>query len=1362
MRVILNLLIVVVLAQSSRAQDIKFDKLVIEEGLTSVNAILIDELGYRWFGGTHGLYRFDGNDFDIFTHNPSDTNSLSYNDVLVLSEDHHSNIWIGTSNHGVNLFDRKMEMIVRFSDIPILSSSSVSAIGIDNQDNTWIGTIGNGIFVLNRNRKLVGRYAYNVLDESSLSNNDVFDFLLDSKGDLWVVTNSGKLDRFISSDSTFAHYPFMQQPIFGVRSGQKLLEVDSNSIWVGTEGHGVFELDIGTGTFSRYNKENQSLSNNVITGLSLDSNGDVWISTDGGGLNHFKLAGQVFASYVHDPANEFSLSNNASYSLFVDDEDRVWLGMGDGRVNISNTGSIGFIRAGSGLGFDVVVDIVIDGEDRLWVATGGAGTDILDLTSGKTIKHINTSTSDVLATDIILCLAEGDHGTMWMGSFQGGAYQLDKEGEVIKKLASGGRSNRLSNNHIFDIARDRQGHIWFATQGGGVDKSDPEKEMFSNFNTNNNSGLASDRIQSLLVDQKDRVWVGHFHGGLQVYDRSKRTFVSVDLPGDLEERLQRHPIHAMHQDADGRISLGTGGLGFISFDLNVRNCVSFDSSNGLPSDAVYGIIKYEDVYWLSTNNGIVQLDLESTKIKVIDKSDGLLSSDFESGAIDLSGDGKLFFGSKKGIVYFDPDELSDPISEPRPILTKLTVNNELVAPGAKIRGREILEESLLTAQKLELPNDFNSFSLLFSCPSCRRPKKVQYRYRLKGLEDQWIKAPFGRRFVSYSNIGHDRYELLVQASDDQGLTWSPSRSLTVIIHPPFYLTKVAFAGYLLLAIATVILVYLFIRSRIALRNELKFEKFARDKDNELNKEKINFFTSISHEIRTPLTLILGHLERLFEFDDLSGKLRNELAIVRRNGNRLLILVNQLLDFRKMESGQMRLKVAELDLVSIVSEILSPFRELAMQKEITLNFDYPSELANVWIDASKIDIILYNLLSNALKFTPAKGVIRLSVARNQSGVKMQVADSGTGIAREDLERVFQPFFQGNAGAKYGVTGTGIGLALVKDVVELHHGTIEVQSIEGEGTVFTVGLPAQRSQYAQDEVMSFVMDEPKVQPETPPQLDDPLEVNPALQLLLVEDNEDILRYLVDTFCDQYSVITAKDGREGLLLAYEHIPDVIISDVMMPMMDGMEMCRHLKEDLRTNHIPIILLTARTGFIHEHSGLDTGADDYITKPFKPQLLKMRVFNLIQNRQLIHKKFRQELILEPKHIDVLNPNEQFLSELMQQVENHITNSDYSVKDLARNMGLSHSVLYRKIHALTNLSISDFIKSIRLKRARQLFVDGTTNISEVSYRVGFSNPKYFSTCFKAAYDKTPSEFVAAMAEMSLGDRTESADTGFRP
>ena len=1324
-----------------KAQKTTFSEFIIEDGLTSINTILIDSYGYKWFGGTHGLYRHDGYDFDIFKFSSDDDRSLSSNDINTLFEDDNHNIWIGLSKSGVNVFERETERMIRLPNIPELASSTVTDFVQDASGNTWIGTLKNGIFVLDMNYRLLKRFTHNILAERSLSNDDVFDFLIDSQNNFWIVTNSGALDLYRTEDSSFSHYPFVDKTLTAVRSGQKLLEAAKGKIWIGTEGEGIFEFDVAKGSFQPINfLGNGSVNSNIITGLGKDSKDDIWISTDGGGLYSYQLDSGTFAHHQYDEQDEFGISNNAFYSLLIDPSDRIWLGMGNGKVNVSNEHPFHFIREGNGISFNVVVDLLIDHNRRLWVATGGGGLDVIDLGTGQLLFNFNEKNESFLQTNILLTLHEDKEHNIWAGTFLGGINQWSESGRIKQHFAHQENSNSLSNDHIFDIVEDEDGKIWLATQGGGIDCLNPQTGIFNNYSTENRSGLVSNRIQSLFSDSQNRLWAGHFFGGLQLFDRQKNKFVSVELPDQLHQRIRQYPIHAICQDSHSNLLIASGGLGLVVLDSMFQQYTVYDQKAGLPSNAVYGVLDFKGAYWLSTNLGLVKINRHDNEIRIIDKSDGLITSDFEAGAIVADEQmEQLYFGSKEGVVYFQPDLLHTFQEKPTILFTDLEVLNRSIMPGDTLAGKVLLDKSLSFSEHIQLPYSQNSFSLSFACPKFEKPGKLLYRYQLEGWEDRWLIAEPDRRFASYTNVDYGKYLFIVQASADGGQNWTAEESLQIVISPPFYQARWAYVVYLLLITGILFSIYHFIRGRIALRNQLNIEKFSREKDNDLNREKINFFTNISHEIRTPLTLMLGHLERLSNFENLEQKFRQELNLINKNGNRLLILVNQLLDFRKMEMGQLELRVSCQNIIPIIREILLPFRELAIHKNISLQFRDQLPDSLVYFDASKLEIILYNLLSNALKFTPPYGRIEVSVSEVDEMILLSVSDTGEGIAKENLDKIFRPFFQGEAGGRRGMKGTGIGLSLVREVVKLHHGSISVESEDKQGATFKVCLPKHVEAYTGNEIVE--LRELSVKQISPERDETVIEhTEKYLKLLLVEDNEEILHFLKSSFLNSYDVLTANDGRAGLEIALETIPDLIVSDVMMPEMDGMEMCRHLKKDIRTNHIPIILLTARTGFLHEHSGLDTGADDYITKPFQLDLLRIRILNLIENRKRVHLKIRRDFLMEPQKVAVQDPNEQFIVDVMDLIEENIADEEYSVKKLAHDMGISHSVLYRKIQALTNMTVNNFVKSVRLKKAAQLLQTGAYSISEVAYQTGFTNPKYFSTCFGKEFGQTPSEF----------------------
>ena len=1317
--------LVVCLQFNIQGQNLKFDKLRVEDGLTSINAMLIDQYGFTWFGGTHGLYRYDGTEIISYHHDPNDSTTLSSDNIISLHEDDAGNIWIGTEGKGLNVYRADLEIVerIRLSNYPIdgLSISALCSI----KDLLWVGTKGRGIYVIDPGLNVVDHLYYDGNKESRISNNDVFDIRV-GHGDVWVTTNKGILDRFVGN--RVEHIEYREGDLNGVRTGQRIA-ISPGKAWIGTEGQGLYVYDLENGLMDDSLVPGK-FDSYAITDLSADSKGGVWFSTDGDGAIYFDPLNETFDQFFYDQLDEFSLSNNASYSLIIDALDRVWLGMGDGVVNISSHSSMSYIRPNHGLGFRVVVDINIDG-NNLWAATGGGGVTKIDLLSGNA-KTYNSHNRSMISSDIVLCISGDGDGGAWFGTFLGGLYHIDKNERITRYTVNDG----LSSDHVFDIEVD-QDKVWIATQGGGINSIDLATGQILVFNRDN-SGLASNRIQTIYL-ASNVLWIGHYSEGVQVFDVVENKLIdpSIEIPSRTLESVKEYPVHDITIDSNGWVWIATGGGGLFKI-TGERTSQTYTRDNGLPSNSVYGIYCQADTTYVGTNRGIGIINDATGDVLSIDKDFGLLTADFESGAIAFYND-EAFFSSKEGILRFIPPGITNSKDDILPIFTEVKVMGRSIKPGEEVEGVVALNESVVNSEGLTLPYSQNNFSIHFSVPGFANTSLTEFRYRMRGLDEEWIQIPGGARFIPFSDLNDGEYSVELQAKGVGG-EWLQASSLGVVIIHPVYRSTWAYILYGLILMAMSFGAYLLVRWRIAMQNQLKFEKYSREKDNELNNQKFNFFTGVSHELRTPLTLLVGPLEQLAKNPKLDNRARNRVMGMQRNANRLVLLINQLLDFRKMETGKMRLQVSQQDLLQFLEEILLTFRELALQKGIQLELINNLKRRSQYFDETKIEIILYNLLSNALKFTEKSGKVSVELNETERMFEMIVSDTGKGISKENVSRIFDPFFRDRTIDK-NEKGSGIGLTLVRNVVELHHGDITVDSEVLKGTAFKIRIPGEKDSYPGDELLK--------QSKEMNENDEVSEIvagpggstgEVKSSLLIVEDNKEIQNFLYDNLNLEFDIFIANNGKEGLELSQEIVPDIVLSDVMMPEMDGIEMCRHLKTDISTSHIPIILLTARSGFTHELLGLDTGADDYIIKPFQVELLRIRLNNLLDNRRKLRDKLRKELILEPSEVAVSDPDEEFLRKLMNIIENHITDSEFTVKDLAKEMGLSHSVLYRKIMALTNLTINDFIKNVRLKRAAQLLQSNAHRINEVSYLVGFTSPKYFSTCFREHFGTTPKEY----------------------
>ncbi len=1346
-----------------------FKRFSIEDGLTSVNCILKDRAGFLWFGGANGLYRFDGHGFRIFAHDPKDSTSISSDNVLCLYEDDRGKLWVGTMNGGLNQFDPVKEKFIRYlhrsADPSTVSSNRINTLQGDSHGSLWVGTMGGGLDRFDYRTGTFTNYRHDPGAIGSLSNNDVFDVMEDRQGNIWVTTNKGNLDKLEADSQSFVHFSYSDALYRGGRTGQRMIEDDNGKIWIGTEGDGLFSFDKTAHTFEHFiaGHGKGRLSNNVITDLQQKKPGEIWLTTDGGGLNHLDVAANYFTSYSHRIYDPHSLSNNSSYCLLMDEKGALWLGMGDGSVNVSEKHPFTVYKASTSgtdnLSFNVVVSLALDQRDNLWIGTGGGGLDRMSLKTGAfTNYRHNASIAGSLSSNIVLSLCADKTDHLWIGTFLGGLDQLNPKAARFNHYRNEkDQANSLTHNHVFDVIEGADDELWIATHGGGLDCYHRNTNQFIHFRNDPEvkGSLTSDRVLCLLKDRGDNIWIGTLDGGLLKWNRTGKVFDAYNFRDPEEANLREYPIHHLMQDAEGNIWVATGGNGLVKLDPSSGSMTAITRKTRPGSNAVYGSIQDDQRnIWMSTNRGIMRYSPWNESITVFNTSDGLPTNDFESGAIVKAKD-ELFFGSKNGLVAFKPHTIKTAQEESKVMITELRIFNKPVAVGEQLEGTIPLEQSTLYADQITLPYNCNNFSFEFAAPGSANPEKVRYAYQLEGALDRWIEVDANQRLATFSNISPGEYTFKVATIRDDGAVNPGATSLLVKIQPPLWQTGWAYLLYLTVLAFVIYFINSEVRKRIRLKGELKAEKYLHEKDIELYISKINLYTNISHELRTPLTLIIGPLERLMGLTSAGSRDFHQLTVIHRNCQKLLQMVNQLLDFRKIEAGQVTLQVQETRLVEFVSQLLIPFEELAAHKNIQLVSGYDTENVPVWLDRQKMEIILVNLLSNALKFTAEGGKVTLKVSvenRKDTGkeeVVVAIEDTGRGIPDDQLTHIFDPFYQASNHGNTFVRGTGIGLSITKYLIELHKGSIHASSRLHHGSVFGIRFPAQMEAYPPKERRATGSGEghgmlPHLRNRFQPAREETRILAKASlpQMLIAEDNDELRAFIKSGFADHYEIMEAPDGLKALNRALDTIPDIIIMDVMMPELNGIEVCGKLKKDERTSHIPIIMLTAKTSVHHQFEGLASGADDYITKPFNFDLLSTRVLNLLESRRKLRERYSQQFLLKPKNIVIDNPNALFLQRVIRVIEENMAEPDFNVELLAREIGMSHSVLYRKVVALTGKPINDFIKSIRLQRAAQLLKQSNLQIVEISDRVGFSNSKYFSTCFKAEFGKTPSEYAA--------------------
>ncbi len=1359
LKVFIMLLFLLAFVSFSQNEKLSFEEFVIEDGLASVNCILKDKNGFMWFGGTHGLYRFDGYKFRSYTFNEKNKFSLSNNNIVCLFEDKDGFIWIGTMHGGLNKFNPKSEIFTNYINETTYSSiynnHYITTITEDINGHIWVGTFGNGAFKFDKNNHSYEKYDSTYQNSNGLSNNDVFSIKADGNK-VWITSNSGILDSYDISQKMFEHFRYSNQEFQSSRSGQKICIDSKGNIWISTEEEGLYQFNKSSRGLKhyKYGKDSSSISSNNITDIKEGKLGEIWFTTFEG-LNLINTSTNEITTYKSDRLNPNSLTNNVSYSLYIDSDNTLWLGMGDGSVNktINSPFEIyktSFIKESNSLSFNVVVSLHMSG-DNLWIGTGGGGLDKFDIKSQTFYNYSNNpNIRNSIPSNIVMSVFEDTVGNVWTGNFRKSLIGYKKNNTDLffeAKFDSNIPINTL-NIQVFDIIEDNKNNIWIASYNEGLYKYNKKTKRLTNYKMQD--GLLSNRLLSLLIDKSGKLWIGSLDNGVQainpVLNNSEQKL--FELNNDNHFKIN-HPIKDIYEDNLGSIWFATEEGGVYELNNTSKNFTQYTVSNGLPSNSIYGIIQdnYNNL-WFSTNKGIATLNTTNNKTLTYNTFDGLPTNDFESGAIAKTEDGKLFFGSKKGLVSFYPDQLN---VKPEPInllVTNFQIFNKDISANEIIDGYKPLDTSIVFTKHITLPHFLDNFSFEFATPGYQSPHNIKYEYMLEGLDDRWITTPSERHFANYSNISPGTYIFKVKATEENSIENEnfTEKHIFIRITPVWWQTKIAYFIYFLIISSLIWFIYYNIKNRIRLKNELLIEKYKHDKDEELHQSKINFFTTISHELRTSLTLILTPLEELTKIRNTNNRTSNLIMTMNRNGQRLLNLVTQILDFRKLESSVTKLKVSELAIKEFFDELCIPFYQYANEKNIQFQLTVSNSCDKGWFDANKLEIIVYNMLSNAFKFAKKKIDINVDLDEKDERLIIKIKDNGHGISTENISKIFQDFYQVKTKESNFSSGTGIGLAITKNLVDIHYGEIRVKSELNEYTIFNIIIPITKKFYGAHEIVDTITemnDSTNVIEEALIYEDNNLnQVTPDKKpiLLIVEDNFEIRNLIKTHFSDDYKVFTSSDGINGCEKAFDMIPDIIISDIMMPKMNGLQLCKKLKTDSRTSHIPIILLTARGSHAFQMEGLEYGADDYLTKPFNLEILDVRVKNLVESRKALRETFRKEILLKPKDVAINNVDEIFIEKIMQIIETNMSDSKFSVAKLATEIGMSHSVLYRKIMALSGQNINEFLKTIRLTRAAQLILDSDYSINQISDMTGFSNPKYFSTCFKKKYGTTPTKY----------------------
>lgn len=1311
-------------------------KLQIEAGLSNnyIQGITQDRQGFIWVGTESGLNRFDGHEFKTFYHldnNPNSISSnqlndiyadknqdiiwiateriglcgynystnqfvfyknsrnpdcLSSNGVMFLSGEASGNLWVTTYQTGIDLLDMKTKHFIHYNQSTVKGlASNFSRCAIDDKHgNLYIGHLFSGLSVVSIKNKTAVNYMPNPQDPNSLPGNEVFNLFIDSKKRIWVGTDNG-LALFHPEKKMFTVYKKNNNP--GSLSSNFITSIQevNDQIWIGTTaGINILEEQFGLITtpdkvvfrhISASDARN-GLSHPHINNIFQDQYKNIWIGTLGGGVNFLGNITGYFKTIVH------SLTTK-------------------GADNLSNR---------------CVQALCFDANNQLWIGTEGGGVDVFD--NGVKIRNYSMENKSI-PDNRITSVFKDSQNNMWLGTLEGSVLFYNVSNNQFSRL----KEFSVAGNIVRGFYEDNYKNLWIATEKGlySLNLNSGLKRMF----TNENSQLATPIVRTISGDKMGRIWVGSLGGGLQIFTADFQLIRSFS-PGMFYE------VTHVLRDSKNRMWVATRQNLFLFNSCNDTIYTTYGLKEGLADNFIRAIAEgVNDDIWISTNRGLSCLNARTGLIQNFNKHDGIPIGNFMSGAVTKSPNGTIYFGSENGICYFNSNESLPTYDLPPVVITDFSIVNK------QSTNTDNLSEVPIT-DKIDLDYNQNTFSLSFNVLDYSLNDMVEFSYQMKGLDESWYDVN-DDKILTFRNLQSGRYLLSVKTRL-RNQNWSEKvTTLQLYIHPPFWFSWWAKLIYTILILFVTLYIIRFYKKKVVLENTLLFEKKAHQQEQELNEERLRFYTNITHELRTPLTLIIGPLEDIATDQTVEPSIAKKINLIHRSANRLLGLINQILEFRKSETMNRRLNVMKGNIGNLVQEIGLRYKELNQNPNVEINIKLPTYDNEMYFDPEIVTIILDNLLSNALKYTP-QGEVSLSLLQTKDGDKaiteIVVSDTGYGISKDALPNIFNRYYQ--VKGEHQMSGTGIGLSLVKNMVELHEGNIQVESSLNKGTTFTFTISTENNYPSATRILINNNEDTKIE-----------KIQGSTQLILVvEDNEEIRQYIRDCFPIPYEVIMAEDGKKGLELAMERTPDIIISDIMMPIMDGMELCKLIKEDVNTSHIPVILLTAKDSIQSKTEGYNIGADSYITKPFSAKLLQSRVSNLLDARKKIISLFNKPNAQKQALLkDSLNQlDNEFIEKLTRIIESNIETEQIAIAQIADQMNMGHSTLYRKLKALTGLSITEFIQKIRMSTAEKILLTGKYSIAEIVFMVGLNSVNYFRECFKAEFGVTPKEYMRNIRE----------------
>lgn len=1351
------------IACAQQSYDRKIVKYSSKDGLSYgfITGIVQDDNGFIWLSTEDGLNRFDGINFKVFKHNAANPNSLPSNYIDFMYKDTEGAIWLST-RQGIYQFNTNTEKYVKFKPGAGISVNDLTTI-TSVKNIVWFSTYTNGVF--SYNKKTGSFQNFNLKHIApAIPNSATFSFQ-DSKGLLWVGAET-TMSVFTTVDGQVKKCLNDKIPVNRIPAGRvnAIVEDEYSNIW--------FATNTGMAVYKRaqnqmvvFNGPAYQMRSNNFSSLLQDNDHNLLIGLQDGGLYRLDLQKATAADFKNiaiqavKTEDNFTVTERTVFRLYMDKDKNVWAGTyGDGVYLLGNVpGKFkkfqNKLRFANSTGYLRYYGMCMDDEGYLWLGTDGDGVYKKKL-NGDVIQHYFADAPDAPLKNVaILCGYKSRDNNLWFGSYINGIFKYNKKtGSFTNYMHSAWDPASLCGNDVRTIFEDPDGNMWFGTNNGGLSKLPKNSDKFVNYSTFNKA-LPDNNIRAICQDSKGTMYIGTYGDGVLCYDKQRNKFSACFSDSQLAEFLPSRVVHSL-KSFGNKLLIGTESNGLISYDLDNKSIKKFMESDGLANNTINSIERdSKGNIWVSTNKGLSKIESKTGDILNYDVSNGLQAGHFSPGASMYSAkDNFMCFAGTEGYNIFFPDDVKRSTFKPKVLITGLQLFNKDVEVGEK---DHILSTTINRAEEITLKPDQSVFSVQYVALNYAYSDKCEFAYRLVGLDKGWnyVKT---QKSATYRYLEPGTYQFKVKASNQDGVWFDDYASINIRILPPWYKTWYAWTLYALFAIA---LVYYYLRyknNQAKLKYDIKLAHITAEQEKELNEKKLSFFTNISHEYRTPLTLIINPLKEILAEHGNKDDDSNALKVVYRNAKRLLSLTDQLLLFRKADSGGDKLTIVKLNIVDLCRDVTLYFDYQAKVKNLQIDFSSENQEIEVYADREKMEIVFFNLISNAIKFTPDHGKVSCVITENTDSVTIRINDSGYGISKEIGEKLFDKFFQiQNISQSHG-GGFGIGLYLVKTFIDSHQGCISYESEEANGSTFSVMLLKGKKHFGNTLIfedtaepsvfLDELMDEEELITESESLNQVPADaynalVSPKKVLLVIEDNHQVRQYISQIFRDDYEVFEADNANDGYTMICKLMPGLIISDVMMHGLSGIDLCARVKKEPALNHIPFILLTANALPEIKLKGIECGADDYVTKPFDKEVLVARVNGLIKTRENLHQFFYNAITLKSNGLKVPAEYKEFLEKCIAVVESHLEDEQFSIKNLSDEIGMSHSNLYKKIKAISGGSANEFIRYIRLRKAAELMLNSDFTVAEAAYKVGINNAKYFREQFSKLFGINPSEYI---------------------